>query len=121
MAGEAGEGVMMPSTKIVVADQLPDSDIQKTKIQNYVKAYKTRFNREPGTMVAYGADAAFIVVDAIKKVGPDRAKIRQAIEDTQGYVGISGIYNISAQDHNGLSMSDIVMIRATKGSWQLIE
>ena len=121
VAGEAGEGVMMPSTKIVVADQLPDSDIQKTKIQNYVKAYKAKFNREPGTMVAYGADAAFIVVDAIKKVGPDRAKIRQAIEDTQGYVGISGIYNISAQDHNGLSMSDIVMIRATKGSWKLLQ
>jgi branched-chain amino acid transport system substrate-binding protein len=33
VAGEAGEGVMMPSTKIVVADQLPDSDVQKKKIQ----------------------------------------------------------------------------------------
>jgi branched-chain amino acid transport system substrate-binding protein len=121
VAGEAGEGVMMPSTKIVVADQLPDSDIQKKKIQAYVKAYKERFNSEPGTMVAYGADAAFIVVDAIKKVGPDRAKIRDAIENTRGYVGISGIYNISPEDHNGLSMSDIVMIRATKGGWELLD
>jgi len=72
-------------------------------------------------MVAYGADAAFIVIDAIKKVGPDRAKIRDAIENTKGYVGMSGIYNISPQDHNGLSMKDIVMIKATKGSWTLIE
>ena len=70
VAGEAGEGTMMPSTKIVVADQLPDSDIQKKKIQAYVKAYTQRFGHEPGTMVAYGADAAFIVVDAIKRVGP---------------------------------------------------
>jgi branched-chain amino acid transport system substrate-binding protein len=121
VAGEAGEGVMMPSTKIVVADQLPDSDIQKKKIQAYVKAYREKFNREPGTMVAYGADAAFIVVDAIKKVGPDRAKIRDTIENTQGYVGISGIYNISPEDHNGLSMSDIVMIRGTKGGWKLLD
>ncbi|MBW2640592.1 MAG: hypothetical protein JRE10_10665 [Deltaproteobacteria bacterium] len=80
-----------------------------------------RRNHEPGTMVAYGADAAFIVIDAIKKVGPDRAKIRDAIENTKGYVGMSGIYNISPQDHNGLSMKDIVMIKATKGSWTLIE
>ncbi len=121
VAGEAGEGVMMPSTKIVVADQLPDSDIQKKKIQAYVKAYREKFKHDPGTMVAYGADAAYIVVEAIKKVGPDRAKIRDAIENTQGYVGISGIYNISAGDHNGLSMDDIVMIKATRGGWELLK
>jgi branched-chain amino acid transport system substrate-binding protein len=121
VAGEAGEGVMMPSTKILVADQLPDSDIQKRKIQAYVKAYRQRFKHEPGTMVAYGADAAFIVVDAIKKVGPNRAKIRNAIENTKGYVGISGIYNLSPKDHNGLSMEDIVMIRATGGGWKLLD
>jgi branched-chain amino acid transport system substrate-binding protein len=121
VAGEAGEGVMMPSTKIVVGDQLPDSDIQKKKILAYVKAYKTKFNQEPGTMVAYGADAAFIVINAIKNVGPDRAKIRDAIENTKGYVGLSGIYNITPEDHNGLSMEDIVMIKATKGGWKLLE
>jgi len=36
-------------------------------------------------------------------------------------VGISGIYNISPQDHNGLSMDDIVMIQATKGGWKLLD
>jgi len=121
VAGEAGEGVMMPSTKIVVGDQLPDSDIQKKKIIDFVNAYRKKFNREPGTMVAYGADAAFIVVNAIKKVGPDRAKIRDAIENTKGYVGLSGIYNMSPMDHNGLSMTDIVMIKATKGGWKLLK
>jgi hypothetical protein len=34
---------------------------------------------------------------------------------------MSGIYNISPQDHNGLSMKDIVMIKATKGSWKLLD
>jgi len=121
VAGEAGEGVMMPSTKIVVGDQLADNDIQKKKTLDYVKAYKEKFNREPGTMVAYGADAAYIVIDAIKKVGPDRAKIREAIENTKGYVGLSGIYNMSPEDHNGLSMQDIVMIKATKGGWELLK
>jgi branched-chain amino acid transport system substrate-binding protein len=121
VAGEAGEGVMMPSTKIVVGDQLAKSDVQKKKILEYVKAYKAKFKREPGTMVAYGADAALIVIEAIKKAGPDRAKIRDAIESTQGYVGISGIYNISPADHNGLSMQDIVMIKATKGGWKLLK
>jgi branched-chain amino acid transport system substrate-binding protein len=86
-----------------------------------VKAYREKFNSEPGTMVAYGADAAFIVVNAIKKVGPDRVKIRDAIESTTGYVGLSGIYNMSPTDHNGLSMKDIVMIKASKGGWELLK
>jgi branched-chain amino acid transport system substrate-binding protein len=119
VAGEAGEGVLMPSTKIVVADELPDSDIQKKKLVNYVKTYKERYGHAPGTMVAHGADAAFIMLDAIMRVGPDRAKIRDAIENTKGYVGLGGIFNISPEDHNGLSMSDIVMVKATKGHWTL--
>ena len=57
----------------------------------------------------------------LNKLGPDRAKIRDAIENTKGYVGLSGIYNISPTDHNGLSMEDIVMIKATKGGWKLLE
>ncbi len=121
VAGDAGEGVMMPSTKIIVADQLPDSDVQKKKIQAFVKAYKKKFNAEPGTMVAYGVDAAYIILDAIKRVGPDRTKIRDAIENTKGYVGISGIYNLSPEDHNGLSVKDIVIVKATKGGWKLMD
>ena len=121
VAGEAGEGVIMPSTKIVVPNDLPDSDIQKKKIVAYVKAYKKRFGIEPGTMVAYGADAAYIMLDAIKRAGPDRARIRDAIENTKGYVGLSGIYNISPEDHNGLSMKDITMVVATKKRWKLLK
>jgi branched-chain amino acid transport system substrate-binding protein len=121
VAGNAGEGVMMPSTKIVVAEQLPDSDIQKKKILAFRAAYRKKFNKDPGTMVAYGADAAFIVVDAIKRVGPNRARIRDAIENTRGYVGISGIYNLSPKDHNGLSIRDIVMVKATRGGWKLLD
>lgn len=111
----------MPSTKMVVADQLPDSDVQKKKLLAYMKAYRERFKQEPGTMVAYGADAAFIILDAIKRVGTDRAKLRDTLENTKGYVGLSGIYNISPEDHNGLSMKDIVMVMATNGRWKLME
>jgi branched-chain amino acid transport system substrate-binding protein len=120
VAGEAGEGAMMPSSKIVVADQLSADDPQREKIQAFVKAYRTKFGQEPGTMVAYGADAAYIVIEAIRKAGTERAKIREAIENTRGYAGISGVYNLSAEDHNGLGVKDIVMIRATKGGWQLL-
>ena len=47
-----------------------------------------------------------------------RSKLRDEIEGTKGLVGISGIYNMSATDHVGLSVNDVVMARITKGAWE---
>jgi branched-chain amino acid transport system substrate-binding protein len=120
LAGDAGDGVMMPSTKIVVADQLSSSDRQRERVQEFFKEYATRFKKTPGTMVAYGVDAADIVLEALKKAGPDRAKIRDELEKIK-FVGISGIYEMSPTDHNGLNINDIVMVRAEKGRFVLLK
>ena len=119
MAGSAAEGVMMPATKIYVADELLDSDPQKALISEFVREY-TKAYKEPGVMVSYGADAAYIVVEALKKGGDDPAAIRDAIEETKGHVGLSGIYNMSATDHNGLSLDDVVLIKVEGGKFRLV-
>ncbi len=123
VAGAAAEGVIMPATKVYVANQLPDDDPQKAKILGFVKAFKAKFGHAPGTMVAYGVDAAYIVVDALKRIkgSSDREKLRDAIENTRGYVGISGIYNITPKDHNGLSIDDVVLVKVVNGKWKLIQ
>ena len=123
VAGKAGYGVMMPATKVYVANQLPDDDPQKAKILGFVKAFKAKFGHAPGTMVAYGVDAAYIVIDALKRIkgSTDKEKLRDAIENTRGYIGISGIYNITPKDHNGLSMDDVVLVKDVNGKWKLVE
>jgi branched-chain amino acid transport system substrate-binding protein len=120
IAGPAAEGVMMPATKIYVTDELPDSDPQKTFISEFVDGYTKAF-KEPGVMVSYGADAAYIVVEALKKAGDNPAAIRDAIEKTHGYVGLSGIYNMSPTDHNGLSLNDVVLIKVQDGKFRLVK
>ena len=119
IAGSAAEGVIMPATKIYVADELPDADPQKAFISDFVREY-TKAYKEPGVMVSYGADAAYIVVEALKKAGDNPAAIRDAIENTKGYVGLSGIYNMSPTDHNGLSMDDVVLIKVLDGKFRLV-
>jgi len=121
LAGDAAEGVMMPSTKITVADQLLDTDIQKKKLVEYIKEYEAKFKETRKTMVAYGADAAYLLLEAIKKAGPDRAKVRDTLEGIKGYVGLSGIYNLSPEDHTGTTAKDIVLVKAEKGKFKLIE
>jgi branched-chain amino acid transport system substrate-binding protein len=120
VAGDAAEGVMMPATKIYVGEELETSDPQREKILQFVAAFTPEYG-PPGVMVSYGADAAYIVVDALKKAGDDRAKIRDAIENTRGYVGLSGIYNISSEDHNGLTIKDVVMLRVEEGKFRLVK
>ncbi|MDY6954765.1 MAG: ABC transporter substrate-binding protein [Thermodesulfobacteriota bacterium] len=120
IAGSAAEGVMMPATKIYVADELKDTDPQKALIAQFAPEY-TKAYKEPGVMVSYGADAAYIVVEALKKAGDDRSAIRDAIENTKGYVGLSGVYNMSPSDHNGLSLDDVVLIKVEKGKFRLVK
>ena len=120
IAGSAAEDVMMPATKIYVADELADTDPQKALISEFVPEY-TKAYKAPGVMVSYGADAANIVVEALKKAGDNPAAIRDAIENTKGYVGLSGIYNMSPEDHNGLSLDDVILIKVQDGKFRLVK
>jgi len=54
-------------------------------------------------------------------VGPNPAKIRDHIENTEGFVGMHGIFNFSPTDHNGLSKEDLEMVVVKDGTWALAE
>jgi branched-chain amino acid transport system substrate-binding protein len=125
LAGEASEGNIMPSTKLMVADQLPDSDPQKKVIQEFIRLYTDVFHYDKqfpiNTHSGYAWDAIYIVANAMKKVGTENEKLRDAIENTKGYVGVSGIYNITAEDHNGLDTDSMVMVQISGGQWKKVD
>jgi branched-chain amino acid transport system substrate-binding protein len=118
---EAAEGVMVINWKLLVADQLPDSDPQKDVLAKFTADYKAAYDTAPSVFAGVGADAFNLAVLAMEKAGPDRAKIRDEIEKIQGYMGISGIYSMSPSDHSGLDERSLVMIRIEDGKWTLIE
>jgi branched-chain amino acid transport system substrate-binding protein len=63
-----------------------------------------------------------LVVDAIKHAGSaDKAKVRDAIENTRGYVGTGGVVNMSATDHMGLDLSAFRMLEVRNGNWVLVK
>ncbi len=124
LAGKASEGDRMPATKLMVVDELSDNDPQKPVIQEFVKLYKEKgYDKQfpINTHSGYAWDAIMIVADAIKKVGTDKAALRQEIENTKGYVGISGIYNITPEDHNGLGVDSMVMVQVKNGVFTLAD
>jgi branched-chain amino acid transport system substrate-binding protein len=60
-----------------------------------------------------------ILSGAMKKAGVEKDALRTAIESTTGLVGVSGVFNITAQDHNGLGLDSLVMVKIEKGKWVL--
>ena len=60
-----------------------------------------------------------MVADAMKKVGTDKEALRNEIEATKNYVGISGTYNITPEDHNGLDVNSMVMVQVKDGKFTL--
>jgi len=124
LAGAASEGDRMPATKLMVVEELPESDPQKQGILKFIKLYKEEgYDKQfpINTHSGYAWDAIMIVADAMKKVGTDPESLRAEIESTHNYVGISGTYNITAEDHNGLDVGSMVMIQVKNGKFILAE
>ncbi len=120
LAGEAANGIRLPAAALIVADQLSDKDPQK----KVLLAYKEKFEKKYGPVSTFGGhayDALFITVEAVKRAGTiDRAKIRDEIEKTHGFVGTGGIFNMSPTDHLGLNLDAFKMIEIENGNWKLL-
>ena len=119
LAGKAAEGVLLPLARVNVGDLLPDNQPQKKVIMEYAKAYEARYKEPVSSFGGHAWDSMNLAVAALRAVGPDPAKIRDHIENTKGFVGMHGIFNMSAKDHNGLSKDDLEMIVVKDGKWAL--
>ncbi len=121
LAGEAAEGVRLPAAGLIVADLLPDSDPQKRVLLAYKKKYEAKYG-PVSTFGGHAYDALFITVNAVRSAGcTDRAKIRDEIEKTKGFVGTGGIFNMSPTDHLGLGLDSFRMVEIRHGNWTLVK
>lgn len=120
LAGPAAEGVRLPAAALLVADKLPANDPQKKVAVDYTKAFQDKWKTDVSTFGGHAYDGLMIVVDAIKRANStDKAKVRDAIEATKGYVGTGGVVNMSATDHMGLDLSAFRMLEIKNGDWSL--
>ncbi|MCB8814875.1 ABC transporter substrate-binding protein [Desulfosporosinus shakirovi] len=121
LAQGAADGVILPIGKLSVTQQISDNDSQKKVLESYIADYSKKYNAEPNSFGGYAWDAFNLLVNALEKAGPDRVAIRDELEKTQGFVGISGVFNMTPQDHNGLKEDSAVLVQVDQGKWKLIE
>jgi len=120
LAGDAAEGVRLPAAALVVAEQLPESDPQKSVLMSY----KTKFEEKHGSVSTFGGhayDGLFIALNAIDRADSlDKEKIRAEIENTKDFIGTGGVFNMSADDHLGLDLDAFEMLEIRDGGWTIV-
>ena len=121
LAQGSADGVVLPIGKLTVADQIPHEDPQKQVLQDYIKQHQAKYNTMPVSFGGYAADALNLAVNAVAKAGPDRKAIREQLERTTGFVGVTGIFNLSPEDHSGLSVDSMVLVEIREGKWHLLQ
>ncbi|HPU88496.1 MAG TPA: ABC transporter substrate-binding protein [Spirochaetota bacterium] len=119
-AGKAGEGIIFPCGRLLVADQLPDNHPQKALLVKYKKDYESKYNEEVSTFGGHAYDAITILFEGIKKAGvAETDKVREAIENLKGFAGTAGIFKFSATDHCGLDINAFEMLTVKDGKFVL--
>jgi branched-chain amino acid transport system substrate-binding protein len=121
LAGAAAEGVRLPCAALLIADKLPNNDPQKPVVVNYSREYQKKTGQAVSTFGGHAYDGLMILVGAMKRAkSADKAKVRDEIEKTKGYIGTGGIVNMSPTDHLGLDLSAFHMLEIKGGDWTLV-
>lgn len=123
-AGDAANGVIFPAGKLLVVDEIPASDPQKDVLTSYRDEYEALYGE--GTINTFGGhayDALYMVVKALEdmeeglSLAESRAAIRDGLEQITGFVGISGIFTMSPEDHLGMQPGSLALIEIVDGGY----
>jgi ABC-type branched-subunit amino acid transport system substrate-binding protein len=78
-AGSAAEGVIFPLLYV-----------PRGSADGFAKTFERRFGHAPDYAAAHTYDAARLLVEAVRKVGLDRARIRDAVRELSPWTGVTG-------------------------------
>jgi len=146
LAGDAANGVIFPAGKLPIVDSLPGTDPQKALLVEYRDDFNAKYgNGKANTFGGHAYDALSMVVKALENAVDEkpetinasgdtlktvRAEIRDYIEgninsirfpSTGGFPGTGGVFNMSADNHNGLTKDALVMVQIVDKKWTWLQ
>ena len=119
-AGEAAEGIIFPGSRMLAVDSVAENHPQKKALMGYRADYEAKYKENVSTFGSHAFDAMHIIINALEKVGDDRAKLRDYIE-TAKFDGTSGVFNYSPENHSGLDKTAFEMLTVKDGKFIVLE
>jgi branched-chain amino acid transport system substrate-binding protein len=128
VGGKAVEGTFVTAGPVVVAEQLPDSNLSKTAGVKFNAEYeKLNGPNSRNQFAAHGWDA-YLMLDkvipvALKKGKPGtpefRAALKDALETTPALAVTHGVLDYTPTDHWGFRADTGVVMKVVNGEWKL--
>ena len=110
LAGDAADGIILPSGKVIVSDVLPVSDPQKKWLTGFVKEYQKQYRVEGDHFAGHAWDAMMLLKGALERGDATPASIADQLEKTKNFHGIGGTFTYSPTDHAGLTKDAFVLV-----------
>jgi branched-chain amino acid transport system substrate-binding protein len=126
LAAGGAEGVIFPIGKMLVAEELPDTDPQKRVLLDFIAWYEKGTGKPRSTFAGHAWDAIQMALPILARLPGDlsledaRARIREGFEQTRNFVGTGGIFTMSPEDHVGLDERSMVLVRIEGGKWRYL-
>jgi len=121
LAGDAAEGILLPSGRVLVADRLPKTDKQRKSLLAFVGEYQRSFKAEGDHFGGHAWDAVMLLKGALERGPATRDSVRAQLERTRNFAGIGGIFNYSRSDHSGLTKDAFVLVEVKGRDWVLVK
>ena len=129
VAGASGNGALMPTGPVIVAEQLPDTYPTKKIALDFRAAYQ-KVNNAATTdaFSAYSFDAWLVFIDAATRALPKaepgtpafRVALRDAIFSAKEVVGVHGVYSFKPGALYGVDQRARVIVKLDNGQWKLV-
>lgn len=86
---------------------MDDSEI----VAAFKEKFRAKFNKEPDAFNALGYDLGYLLADALERAGEtDSEKLKVALQETEGFVGVTGTLTID-QFHNPVKSVTIIEVK----------
>ncbi len=126
VVGAAGQGALMPTGPVIVAEQLPDEYPTKKIAMDFRNIFQ-KVNNAPTSdaFSAYSFDGWLVFTDAAARAKGEpgtpefRLSLRDAIASTKEVVGTHGVYNFKPGNLYGVDERARVIVKLDKGQWKL--
>jgi branched-chain amino acid transport system substrate-binding protein len=121
LAGSAADGALVTHPPTLIWDEVASDDPQHEALQAFGTAYTSEYDVMSG-FAGYAWDALGLLRAAIEEAGStESAAIVGALEGLGEYVGVNGVYELSADDHQGLDAEALRILTVTDGEWTVLE
>jgi branched-chain amino acid transport system substrate-binding protein len=116
-----GDKFFFVASPAQVYDGLPDGAL-KAEIAKFLTPWKAKHGERDPNWAARGWDAVMLTAKAIEQGKSfDGPRVRDQLENISGFQGTTGVYNMSASMHQGITINPLLVATIVGGQVKVVQ